>query len=68
MDFLQEIISEDKEMQTIIVALEPDPRKYVCSKLKAAGTYMTGTIALASLETTISNSQSVSSESRSIMS
>jgi len=28
MDFLQEIISEDREMQTIIVALEPVPRKY----------------------------------------
>ncbi len=29
MDFLQEIISEEREMQTIIFALEPDPRKYV---------------------------------------
>jgi hypothetical protein len=29
MDFLQEVIFEDKEMQTVIVALEPDPRKYV---------------------------------------
>jgi hypothetical protein len=33
-DFLQEVISEDKENQTLIVSLEADPRKYEWRKVE----------------------------------